>query len=587
MLMSLAMRICGTGVRRRRLGTIWYQIILTTIGMSHWTLLHLSFAAPPSAENAVTFADATEASGIRFVHNSPFTPERHTHLAFGSGIAWVDFDRDDLPDLYAAQGIPFTTERTPGSRSVTDCLYRNLGNGQFQDVSIVCGLDDHDYSMGLAVGDFDNDGFQDIYITIFGPNRLLRNNGDGTFSEIAAESVIANEGFGASCTWVDVDDDGSLDLFVVNYVQLDSSDYELCKVDRNGKRVGITCHPRSLSPLPDVLYRSHCDGTFSDETERAGMQRSPAAQGLGVVAADLDADGDVDIFVANDSVANDLWLNQGNGGLSNVGISSGTAFNRAGQREACMGVVVGDVDGDGLPDLFVTNYYGETNTLYRNEAAGFFLDVTAEFGLGSPSRLKLGFGTSFFDFDNDGWLDLFVANGHVHDRPEVLGQNETFAQRPQLFHNQVGRRFAEVSDSGGPYFQRDVVGRSCAVADYDRDGWQDLAIGHLNSNLVLLHNEKRDPQMKSLQIQLVGVRCNRDAIGAVVEVRVDETHLTRFRTGSSGYLSCDEGCLTIGVGASATPADVTVRWPGGESQTFPSLQTGRRYILVEGRKIVL
>lgn len=580
------MRICGTGVRRRRLATIWHQIILTIVASSHWALLHLSSAVPASTENSVTFADATEASGIRFVHNSPFTPERHTHLAFGSGIAWVDFDRDDLPDLYAAQGIPFTPECTPGSESVTDCLYRNLGNGQFQDVSIVCGLDDHDYSMGLAVGDFDNDGFQDIYITNFGPNRLLRNNGDGTFSEIAAESGIANEGFGASCTWIDVDDDGSLDLFVVNYVQLDSNDYKLCTVDRNGQRVGITCHPRSLSPLPDVLYRSHRDGTFSDETERAGMQRSPAAQGLGVVAADLDADGDVDVFVANDSVANDLWLNQGNGRLSNEAISLGTAFNRAGQREACMGVVVGDVDGDGLPDLFMTNYYGETNTLYRNEAAGFFLDVTAEFGLGSPSRLKLGFGTSLFDFDNDGWLDLFVANGHVHDRPEVLGQHETFAQRPQLFHNEAGRRFAEVSDSGGPYFQRDVVGRSCAVADYDRDGWQDLAIGHLNSSLVLLRNEKRDPQMKSLQIQLVGVHCNRDAIGAVVEVRIGEKHLTRFRTGSSGYLSCDEGCLTIGVGASETPADVTVRWPGGESQTFPSLQTGQRYILVEGRRIV-
>jgi hypothetical protein len=504
----------------------------------------------------------------------------------GSGIGWVDFDLDDLPDLYAAQGVPFAAERTPGSESVTDCLYRNLGDGQFEDVSIVSGLGDHDYSMGLSVGDFDNDGFQDIYITNFGSNRLLRNNGDGTFSEIAAVSGVANEGFGASCTWIDLDDDGSLDLFVVNYVQLDPKHYQLCTVEREGKRYGITCHPRSLSPLPDVLYRSHGDGTFSDETERAGMQRSPAAQGLGVVATDLDADGDVDVFVANDSVANDLWLNQGDGELSNEGISSGTAFNRAGQREACMGVVVGDVDGDGLPDLFVTNYFGETNTLYRNEAAGFFLDVTAEFGLGSPSRLKLGFGTSLFDFDNDGWLDLFVANGHVHDRPEVLGQNETFAQRPQLFHNQGGRRFGEVSDSGGQYFQRDVVGRSSAVADYDRDGWQDLAIGHLNSDLVLLHNEARDPQMKSLQIQLVGVRCNRDAIGAAVEVRIGEKQLTRFRTGSSGYLSCDEGCLTIGVGASATPAHVTVRWPGGESQTFPSLQTGRRHVLIEGRQTI-
>ncbi|MBC7966972.1 MAG: CRTAC1 family protein, partial [Fuerstia sp.] len=577
------MRIWKTGVQPRRLGTIWYQIILTTVGLTQSASLAQSLNVPTGTENAATFADATDASAIRFIHNSPFTPERHTHLTFGSGIAWMDFDQDDLPDLYAAQGVPFETERTPDSESVTDCLYRNLGDGQFEDVSKVCGLSDNDYSMGLAVGDFDNDGFQDIYVTNFGLNRLLRNNGDGTFTEIAAASGVAYAGFGASCTWVDLDDDGSLDLFVVNYVKLDVNNYKLCTVERNGKRYGVTCHPRSLSSECDVLFRSHGDGGFSDGTERAGMNRSPAAQGLGVVAVDVDADGDVDVFVANDSVANDLWLNQADGQLSNEGISSGTAFNRAGQREACMGAVVGDVDGDGLPDLFVTNYYGETNTLYRNEAAGFFLDVTDESGLASPSRLKLGFGTSLFDFDNDGWLDLFVANGHVHDRPEILGPNETFAQRPQLFQNQGGRRFTEVSDSGGRYFQRDVVGRSCAVADYDRDGWQDLAIGHLNSGLVLLHNEKRDPQMKSLRIQLIGVRSNRDAIGAVVEVRIGEKHLTRFRIGSSGYLSCDEGCLTIGVGSSGTPADVTIGWPGGESQTFRALQTGRLHVLIEGR----
>lgn len=580
------MRIWKTSLRPRRLGTIWYQTVLTIIGLSHSASLHLSLAVPPSTEDTSTFADATEESAIRFVHNSPFTPERHTHLTFGSGIGWVDFDQDDLPDLYAAQGVPFETERSPNSESVADCLYRNLGEGQFADVSKVCGLNDNDYSMGLAVGDFDNDGFQDIYVTNFGLNRLLSNNGDGTFTEIAATSGVADAGFGASCTWVDLDDDGSLDLFVVNYVKLDVNHYELCNVDRNGKRYGVTCHPRSLSPERDVVFRSEGDGRFSDGTERAGMLRSPAAQGLGVVAADLDADGDIDVYVANDSVANDLWLNQADGRLSNEAISSGTAFNGAGQREASMGVVVGDVDGDGLPDLFMTNYYGETNTLYRNETAGFFLDVTDEFGLANPSRLKLGFGTSLFDFDNDGWLDLFVANGHVHDRPEILGPNETFAQRPQLFQNQGGRRFIEVSDSGGQYFQRHVVGRSCAVADYDRDGWQDLAIGHLNSSLVLLHNEERDPQMKSLRIQLVGVRSNRDAIGAVVEVRIGEKHLTRFRTGSSGYLSCDEGCLTIGVGTSGTEADVTVGWPGGESQTFRSLQTGRRYVLIEGRQTV-
>ena len=580
------MRVLEIGVRPRRLGQIWHQFLLAVIGLTHSASIHRSLAAPPGTENGASFADATDASKIRFVHNSPFTPERHTHLAFGSGIGWVDFDQDDLPDLYAAQGVQFESTVSPSPRVISDCLYRNLGDGRFEDISKVCGLNDNDYSMGVAVGDFDNDGFQDIYVTNFGRNRLLRNNGDGTFTEIAVASGVANTSFGASCTWVDLDDDGSLDLFVVNYVKLDPDHYELCTIDYKGKRYGITCHPRSLLPIRDVLFRSHGDGQFSDGTVQAGMQQSPAAQGLGVVATDLDADGDIDIYVANDSVANDLWINQGDGQLRNEGVLSGTAYNRGGQREAGMGVVVGDVDGDGLPDLFKTNYYGETNTLYRNEASGFFLDVTDEFGLGGPSRLKLGFGTSLFDFDNDGWLDLFVANGHVHDRPEITGQNEPFAQRPQLFQNQGGRRFKEVSESGGPYFQRDVVGRSCAVADYDRDGWQDLAIGHLNSSLVLLHNEARGTQVKSLRIQLVGVRCNRNAIGAVVDVRIGETHLTRLRIGSSGYLSCDEGCLTIGVGTSGTPVDVTVRWPRGESQTFRTLETGRRHVLIEGRQVL-
>lgn len=587
MLMSLAMRVSKTDVRPRRLGTIWYQMIVTVIGLIYLTAHHPSEAAPLGDGNSDTFVDATEESRIQFVHNSPFTPDRHTHLAFGSGIGWIDFDSDDLPDLYAAQGVPFEPKRSSaGPESVSDCLYRNLGNGRFRDISNVCGLNDNDYSMGLAVGDFDNDGFQDIHVTNFGLNRLLGNNGDGTFTEIAAASGVADAGFGASCTWADLDDDGSLDLFVVNYVKLDSDNYELCTIEHNGGRYGITCHPRSLLPTRDVLFRSHGDGRFSDGTERAGMPQSPAAQGLGVVAADLDADGDIDVYVANDSVANDLWMNQGNGQLSNEAMSSGTAFNRAGQREAGMGVVVGDVDGDGLPDLFVTNYYGETNTLYRNEAAGFFLDVTDEFGLGSSSRLKLGFGTSLFDFDNDGWLDLFVANGHVHDLSEVLGRNEPFAQRPQLFQNQGGQRFTDASDSGGPYFQRPVVGRSCAVADYDRDGWQDLAIGHLNSSLVLLHNQTHDTQMNSLRIELVGVRSNRSAIGAALDVHVGENRLTRFRIGSSGYLSCDEGCLTIGVGTSGTPVDVTVRWPDGESQTYRTLQTGRRNVLIQGRQLV-
>jgi hypothetical protein len=545
----------------------------------------LAYATTVAMAEAPAFEDVTQRSGIRFRHVSPPTSERHIHLVMGSGIGWIDFDRDDLPDLYLAQGVPFgkaERSRFQARGETSDRLYRNLGQGRFEDVSEIAGLNDIDYSMGISVGDFDNDGFQDIYVTNFGRNRLLHNNGDGTFSEIAAAAGLDDSAYGTSCTWVDLDADGNLDLFVCNYLKLDVNNYKLCTVAYNGRNYAISCHPRYVPAARDVVFRNEGDGSFSNWTQSAGFLQSPAAQGLGVIAADLDADGDIDLYVANDSVPNDLWINQGGGRFVNEGLLSGTALNRKGLREAGMGLAVGDVDGDGRPDLFVTNYYGETNTLYRNEGAGFFLDVTDEFGLAGPSRLRLGFGTSLFDFDNDGWLDLFVANGHVHDRQKVLGRDERFAQQPQLFRNRAGRRFADVSKSSGAYFQRHVVGRSSAVADYDRDGRPDLAVGHLNSSFVLLHNAAQAGSLKSLRIELIGVRGNRDAIGAVIEIQNKKRRLTRFRTASTGYLSCDEGSLTIGMGKTDAPANVTVRWPGGNSETFRSLQLGRRHVLIEG-----
>ena len=545
----------------------------------------LAHAATIVASDTPLFEDATKRSGIQFRHVSPLTPERHLHLVMGSGVGWVDFDRDGWPDLYLAQGAPFgkaDREQFAARGESSDRLIRNLGEGQFDDVSDVAGLTDLDYSMGITIGDFDNDGFQDIYVTNFGTNRLLRNNGDGTFGEIAARLSLDDSGFGSSCTWADLDADGSLDLFVCNYLMVDANNYKLCTFIHKGRLHGIACHPRFLSATRDIVFRSEGDGSFSNGTQSSGLLQSAATQGLGVVAADVDADGDIDVYVANDAVPNDLWINRGGGKFVNEGLLSGTALNRKGRREAGMGVALGDADGDGRPDLFVTNYYGETNTLYRNEGDGLFLDVTDEFGLAGPSRLKLGFGISLFDFDNDGWLDLFVANGHVHDRQKILDRDEPFGQRPQLFRNQTGQRFKDVSQTSGPYFHRDVVGRSSAVADYDRDGRLDLAIGHLNSKLVLLHNVSQQEEMKSLWIELVGVRCNRDAIGAVVEVPTEKNRLTRFRTAATGYLSCDDASLTIGIGKTRTLAHVLVRWPGGKSEIFRSLQPGRRHVLIEG-----
>ena len=522
------------------------------------------------------FEDATAAAKIAFEHRSPLSEERHVHLTMGSGVAWIDFDRDGRPDVYFAQGSDWPPTSRESSR-----LHRNRGDGTFADVTEAAGLVDPFYAMGLAAGDYDGDGFADLYVSGFGMNRCYRNNGDGTFADVAQALQVDHAGYGSSCTWGDIDGDGLLDLFVVNYLAIDPQKYPLCSRDVDGRRLYFACHPQRVSPQYDVLYRNEGDGTFADVTESAGLRRDPARQGLGIAAADLDGDGDLDFYVANDTVPNQLWENQGTGTFADAGFLSNTALNRHGVAEAGMGVAVGDVNGDGRFDLFVTNYYAETNTLYRNEGGLGFLDVTDEMGLAAPSRLRLGFGTSLADFENDGWLDLFVANGHVHDRLKLFGRDEPYAQPAQLFRNERGRRFADVSSQAGEYFGREVVGRGSAAADYDGDGRIDLAVQHLNSPAALLRNTT-EPAGSALRIELVGVESNRDGIGAVVEVQAAGRVLTRLRPGSTSYLSCDEARLTIGVGDAEVAERVTVTWPSGRREAWDELSTGRVHCLVEG-----
>ncbi len=523
-------------------------------------------------ESQIRFNDVAEAAGIRFQHHSPLSPERHIHLFMGSGLAWTDYDRDGRPDLFFCQGRAWNKNDNDTQHKPTrsNQLFRNLRDGTFTDVTQAAGFADVRYSMGVAVGDYDNDGFSDLYVSNFGRNAFYRNNGDGTFTEQAAKLGLDDERYGASCTWADIDGDGNLDLFVVNYLKIDRNNYPLCHHKEAGLKLAASCHPRYLPAEFDILYHNEGDGRFTDVSQQSGLRKGQARQGLGIIAADLDGDNDVDFYVANDSVPNQLWVNQGDGTFRDRGILSGTAVNRTGRWEAGMGVVAGDVDGDGRFDLFVTNYFRETNTLYRNEGANFFLDVTDEVGLAAPSRLVLSFGTSLLDADNDGWLDLFVANGHVQDRFERFGRNEPFAQLPQFFRNDRGRRFQEVSRKVGDYFRRKVVGRGSAAADFDRDGRCDLAVLHLNGAAALLRNESESIG-KSLQVQLVGISSNRDAIGAVVEVTVGKRRLLRSRIGSSSYLSCDEGPLLIGIGESRTVDRLSVRWPSGRREHWPAV----------------
>ncbi len=531
------------------------------------------------------FENVAEVSGLQFRHHSPLTEERHTHLVYGSGLAWLDFDNDGWPDLYCCQGAAYVVGEPADGNPLADrpsnLLFRNRQNGSFVDVTQAAGLLDRRYSMAMAAADYDNDGFVDLCVTAYEENVLYHNNGDGTFDQVELPQQMHAGRLSTGCAWADVDADGNLDLFVANYARLGPDDYPVCEHTEAGKTLHIVCHPHQLEAMPDLLFQNCGDGRFADISAEAGITVGEALTGLGAVAADLDQDGDIDIYVANDARPNHLWENQGDGSFVDVGQMSGTALNRHGAREAGMGIAIGDIDRDGRFDFLVTNFYNETNTLYRNEGAFFFSDVTDEMGLGAPSRPRLSFGPCFVDFDNDGWLDLLTVNGHVHDRLHELNRNEPFAQSPQIFQNEGGRRFREVSTGSGRFFSEPRVGRGVAVADYDRDGDADVAVNHLNGPAALLRNDTPDGG-GWLQFELIGTRSNRDGVGAVITIDLGQQAMVRCRQASTSYFSCDEGRLLVGVGNAEQLKRVSIRWPSGREECWEDVPINTYCRFVEG-----
>lgn len=525
------------------------------------------------------FVDVAEIVGIHFHHRSPLTEQRHLHLFMGSGIGWLDFDRNGFPDLYCCQGAALQGEEPKDRRG--DTLFMNRSGTAFTDVTRRSNLPNVGYSMGVAAADYNNDGFADLCVSGYGENYLLLNYGDGCFTRVPLPSGQRPGRLSASCTWADFDDDGNLDLFITNYAQLGPDDYPTCEHTAAGVTIPISCHPANFKAVHDLLYRSTGRGDFEDVSVKAGIVADEPRAGLGVVAADLDSDGDTDFYVANDTTPNHLWENQGDGQFLDRASDAGTARNRFGATEAGMGLVVGDIIGNGRMDLFVTNYYGESNTLYRNEGNLLFTDITDEIGLGAPSRARLGFGTSLADFDNDGWLDLLVANGHVQDRLWEIGRDEPFAQLPLLFHHDRGSRFQNVSDGAGDYFRTPRVARSTAVADFDGDHDLDVAINCLNGPSVLLQNEF-DVREHWLQVELIGVESNRSGIGAELRLEVGNRTIVRCLQAGSGYLSCDDATLLIGLGPFAEVRRLTVAWPNGRQEVWNSLSADRRWRFVEG-----
>jgi hypothetical protein len=471
-------------------------------------------------------------------------------------------------------------------------MYRNLGNGKFQDVTEQLDLAHVGCGQGVAVGDIDNSGYPSLFLTCFGkPNVLYRNVSDGKGGRRFVDVTVAaglhdhpdwreRPNFSTSAAFLDYDQDGHLDLFVCSYVKIDLANYPNCfsKAGRRGP-----CPPSTFEGTHCYLYRNNGDGTFTDRSKEAGIDLA-IGKALGVVVLDLDDDGKTDIFVANDTVPNFLFRNRGQGRFESLGPSSGCSVNLAGTPQAYMGVDADDLNGDGRPDLFVTAFARETNTYFRNEGRGQFLDVTQGSGLGPPSWVRLAFGTCFLDVDRDGSLDIAVVNGHVARNVADEGDPSiTFRQPAQFFLNDGKARFRDLSRQVGPYFQEPHVGRGIACGDYDNDGHMDLAINNSGEPAVLLHNESKTPY-HWIRLQLQGTQSNRDAVGAVVTVHAGGRKLVRHRKGGGSYCSASDPRLLIGLGTAARVDKIEIRWPSGQKQELGPLEADRGYRIIEGQK---
>jgi enediyne biosynthesis protein E4 len=557
------------------------------VTLSPLTTHHSPLTTEPSATPGLPwFVDVTARSGIDFAHFDPATPRHYIQETMGSGLAWIDYDNDGWLDLFCVQDGPLRPASGSGSLP-TSKLYRNNGDGTFTDVTREVGLDRPGFGMGCAVGDFDNDGFDDLVVTYWSGVVLYHNEPDGQggrhFVDVTARAGLDDPHWATSCAWGDIDGDGFLDLYICNYCEVDLDKYPDCK--GGPQQQPISCAPTVLPAVTHRLYRNNGDGTFTDVSESSGIAAVSPAPGLGVVMVDLDGDGRIDIYVANDMRPAYLFHNQGGGRFVEKALFSGCGLGPGGREVAGMGVAAGDVDDSGRPSLFVTNFQNMPNVLYRNAGGLLFHDWTERSGLGPPSIDRLGFGTVFCDFDLDGRLDVAVANGHVSRNSEEVFR-ASFAQEAQLFLGLGSGRFRDISASSGGYFRTRRVGRGLAWADYDNDGKPDLAFSHNGGPLALLHNQT-DTAYHWIRLELVGdgKKSNRNAIGARVEIESDGVRQVRFINGGGSYLSASDRRLLVGLGTADGARRVTVSWPSGARQEFSDLPAGRWWRLHEGKQL--
>jgi hypothetical protein len=532
----------------------------------------------PSPEDAgpapIRFRDATAASGITFVHTSGDDAKKHFPTANGSGVALLDFDGDGVLDVYLA-----TTRELPldaPTKSQGNRLYRGRGDGTFVDVTEAAGVGFHGFTGGLAVGDVDNNGATDLFLANLGRNVLYLNNGDGTFRDATA-NLPEGPAWSSSAAFLDYDADGALDLYVSCYGVWSIADDRFCGDEPRGVRT--YCSPQLIPTTRHYLYKNNGDGTFRDATREAGVYREDG-RGMGVLAADIDDDGHIDLYVANDLCPKFLFRNKGDGTFEDISEFSGAAASEAGAYQAGMGVDAEDVDGDGRIDLFATHFRNDYNTLYRNLGGGNFQDVSALAGVVKDSMPDVGWGCALADLDNDGLHDILVVNGHVDNNLHLLNLNEPQAERPKVWHNAGGGKFRLVSDPG-PFFNTPHVARGAAFGDLDNDGDTDAIVCRLDAPPAVLLNES--PPKGWLGLKLVGTRSNRSAVGARVTLRAGGRSHVRQLKGGGSYMSANDPRLLFGLGAAAEVESVEVRWPRGGTTTLSRPAINQYHVLEEPR----
>src|SRR6266446_7160569 len=549
------------------------MIVLSAISI----LLFSAHAVEPSVDRKTIFTDITQEAGITWHHFSGESPDRFLIETMGGGVAFLDFDNDGLQDIFFVNG-----GETPHGKSpvqVRNALYRNLGNGKFEEVAAKAGVDRLDsYGMGVAVGDYDNDGYPDLFVTGFPSCALFHNNGNGTFAEVTDKAGVKNPArWAASAAWFDYDRDGYLDLVVTNYVRFSFDDRKKCEV--NGMR--SYCEQLAYQGMPLTLYHNNREGTFTDVSAQSGLEKL-VGRGLGVVAVDVNDDGWTDLFIARDASPNLLLINQHDGTFKDIASNAEVAYDSAGIAKAGMGVDAGDVNGDGRPDFVITNFNDQYHSLFVGTSSPLYEDQTVASHLSAYTRSYVGWGAHFIDFDNDGNLDLMIVNGHINQEIETTRGDVKFAEPPLLLRNDGKGIFQNTRDHAGIVFRSAYRARGLAVGDFDNDGDSDAIFTCLDGTPVLLRNDAGQDRAW-IGFELQGTKSNRDAIGAKITIEAGKRKLVRWITGGASYLSSHDKRVLVGLGDDAAAAGVNaeIRWPSGRVQRLTKLKPKQYHKIAE------